>query len=521
MQDIANNRHVHDQAESVKGRDFQGSSAHYSARRWVHSGMLNSRYERSYPDCPLGKGGTGSAAFGLTRSGALGPPSGGNGGPGGSVYLTTSSQLSSLSTLRRRYIGGQGGNGSGDLRHGRRGEDILLTVPVGTVVREAERHGDAEKIREAEDRLGLDKEERRRRRWDRVFVTHPGVGIDETDYKQAETMLRRERRFTALTPTFEDEPPVLHDVGKTINEPILIARGGQGGLGNPFFTGVSNRRSSRIASRGLQPYDSNFELELKLLADVGLVGFPNAGKSTLLRGLTGRRAEVARYQFTTLNPQIGVVRVWDDGSWGGVDIASPAGEEGEGLVVEESWRERERDETARDRGEYEPLPRSDRIRARQNALETEGKQQKIEATRFTISDNPGLLPQASENVGLGHSFLRSIERSLALCYILDITRSDPASDLRVLRNELEAYKSGLSRKGAVVVLNKGDEVDEELGKLRLEHVLGAVTGQEAKMEVLVLSGKYGLGLEKLVRILVERLEVARRDEGRNISHMTL
>lgn len=377
---------------------------------------------------------------------------------------------------------------------------MVLTVPLGTVVREVKREGEAEKIWEEEEGLGLDKEERRRRRWERAFVTHPGLGVDEADYKEAETMLRRERRFSVVTPSFEEELAELHDVEREIKEPILLARGGQGGLGNPFFAGVSEHRAPRIASKGVQPHTSTYELELKLLADVGLVGFPNAGKSTILRGLTGRRAEVAGYEFTTLNPQVGVVRVWDDGSFGG-GVTSLGGDEGDRPVVEESWRERELDQAARDRGEYVPLPRTQR----------DG--QKVEATRFTISDNPGLLPQASENVGLGHSFLRSIERSLALCYVLDFTRPDPASDLLVLHGELEAYKSGLAKKGAVVVLNKGDEVDEELGRKRLVGVRKLVEGMEEKMEVLVLSGKYGLGLERLVDVLAKRVEEARKKEA--------
>ena len=374
---------------------------------------------------------------------------------------------------------------------------MLLTVPIGTVVRETKRQGEEEKTWEEEEELDLDKESRRRRRWERVFVTHPGMGMEERDYKEAETRLRRERRFSNTTPTFEEDPAVIHDVEKEMIEPVLLARGSQGGLGNPFFANVSEYRAPRIASRGFQPYSSTFDLELKLLADVGLVGFPNAGKSTLLRGLTGRRAEVAGYEFTTLNPQVGVVRVWDDGSWGG-----GVGEEGDGSIVEESWRERERDDAAREKGEYIPLPRGPRFR----------EKDQIEVSRFTISDNPGLLPHASDNIGLGHSFLRSIERSLALCFVLDITRPVPVSDLHVLRNELETYKAGLAEKGAVVLLNKGDEVDKAVGKERLESVQRAVKSLEGDMEVMVLSGKYGLGLGKLVKILAERLEVARRED---------
>jgi GTP-binding protein len=238
-----------------------------------------------------------------------------------------------------------------------------------------------------------------------------------------------------------------------------------------------------------------FSLELKLLADVGLVGFPNAGKSTILRALTGRKTEVAGYEFTTLNPQIGMVRVWDDGGWGG--------EEG---VVEESQVERDRESQARQRGDYVPTPKETRSSA--DGL-------RVERLRFTISDNPGLLPLASENVGLGHSFLRSIERSLALAYVLDLSRPHPAQDYGTLKRELEAYKPGLADKAAVVVLNKGDEVEEDVGRKRVQDVRDAVEGQG--MEVIVVSGKYGFGMAKLVELLSGRVQAARKSANEESS----
>jgi len=187
-------------------------------------------------------------------------------------------------------------------------------------------------------------------------------------------------------------------------------------------------------------------------------------------------------------------------------------------VVEETWKEREKDTEGRLTGEYAPLARAPRIRDQRNIEDVEGeglKEEKIESYRYTISDNPGLLPQAAENVGLGHSFLRSIERSLALAYVLDIARPNPEEDLLGLRGELETYKEGLAGKAAVVILNKGDEVDAEMGRVKVAAVRKAVAeleeGQGGRIKVLVLSGKYGLGLDKLVKIMGERVEEVRQE----------
>jgi GTP-binding protein len=423
------------------------------------------------------------------KSSSAGPPSGGNGGAGGDIYFTTSSHITSLASVPKRIRAGNGLNGQGSYKHGKRGADTVIQIPVGTVIKEISRESEAEKIRRDEAALEMEPEERLRVRRARVFIKHPTGEITEDDYHHAERLLAKEARAMGLHEAAQAKAKIEMDIERPLERPILISSGGLGGLGNPHFIDPSNpHRSARLASRGSTPPTITLALELKLIADVGLVGFPNAGKSTILRALTGRRAEVADYSFTTLNPQVGVVRVMDDGTWRS-DVK-------EGDVIDETWRERQRE---------------------QEALETYDEPVKpergdtVERVRFTMSDNPGLLPLASENYGLGHSFLRSIERSLALVYVLDMTRASPASDLRALQHELEVYKEGLADKAMMVVLNKADEVPEDVGRERLAELTSAVAGM-GKMEIVTVSAKYGLGMPKVVAGLAEYIERARAEQ---------
>lgn len=445
-----------------------------------------------------GTGGSGAAAFVPMKSSSIGPPSGGNGGPGGSVYVSTSPHLTSLISVTKRLRGGKGLNGLGSYQHGRRGADLIVQVPVGTVIKEMGRSDEDGEIARNEVLEGLNEEEKDRRRRERLFIKHPTADISEDDYRNAERHLYREGRVLTARPDSMPPPtstPIHIDIFKPLTEPILLSPGGQGGLGNPHFYNEQGR-PPRLASRGLTPPTLTLSFELKLLADVGLVGFPNAGKSTILRALTGRKAEVAGYQFTTLNPQIGVVRVCSEGGeWkGGMR---------EGQIVEETWKERQLEAEAREKETYwaptEHLPRSS---------------QSPELLRFTISDNPGLLPLASENYGLGHSFLRSIERSLALAYVLDLTRPNPGEDMMALRKELEAYKAGLSEKVRLVILNKEDglepfEIEEKAEGVR-NTLEGLKEGQEHVVEVVQVSARRTQGLKEVVKVLGKAVQEARR-----------
>lgn len=273
-----------------------------------------------------GDGGNGCSSFLREKFRPNGGPNGGDGGRGGNVYLETSESQQSLVdlTYTRFYQGEKGGNGQGKEMHGRAGADVVLTVPVGTVVRE----------RDTKNII--------------VDLAYPGMKF-------------------------------------------LIAEGGLGGRGNKRFASSTNR-APRECEVGFPGEEVEIELELKTIADIGLVGYPNAGKSTLLRALSAARPKVAPYPFTTLHPVVGVVE-FDD---------------------------------------YK---------------------------KMTIADIPGLIEGAHDNVGLGHEFLRHIERTKILAFVLDTAGVDgrtPWEDFETLKNELEMYMKGLSSRKSVVIANKMD-----------------------------------------------------------------
>ena len=218
---------------------------------------------------------------------------------------------------------------------------------------------------------------------------------------------------------------------------FVIAKGGRGGRGNSCFASSVNR-APRQKEDGLPGEERRIELELKLIADVGLVGFPNAGKSTLLGAVSHAHPKVAPYPFTTLHPVIGVVEFPD-------------------------------------------------------------------FSKLTIADIPGLIDGAHDNVGLGHSFLRHIERTKMLAYVLDMGGVDgrkPWEDLEHLRNELELYMKGLSKRPAVIVANKMD-LPESAENLEILLASGLVTN----MDVIPVSAGMGEDLGPLVAKLKAMLEL--------------
>jgi GTP-binding protein len=273
-----------------------------------------------------GKGGNGVVAWRREKFIPKGGPSGGNGGKGGSIYLETDNQIVSLQAYRnRRLLAADNGlAGGGNLRQGRSGEDLILKVPPGTLVKDI--------------------------RTDKVL-------FDLTEDKQT----------------------------------ILLCKGGRGGKGNNCFKSPTNQ-APNICTPGTEGESLEIELELKLIADVGLVGMPNAGKSTLMSKMTHLPVKIAPYPFTTLHPNLSYI-------------------------------------------------------------------QRPDASRILVADIPGLIENAHLNKGLGISFLRHIERSSALVFVIDISGiegRDPLEDYRVLQRELKAYRSTLLDKPFVIALNKID-----------------------------------------------------------------
>ncbi|KAI6022088.1 GTPase [Pisolithus marmoratus] len=518
-----------------------------------------------------GKGGNGCVAFHREKFKPMGPPSGGNGGRGSDVYILPTPALTTLSSVPRRVHGLPGGAGQGTWQHGRNAEPTVIRVPVGTVVKELG-YDDPRRAPdewEAEDEAfgELNNEDERKAAWrERRWVHYPrwqDENVERDTFKQAERAVWREdkerrwmRRRRYLDPLWLDLSTAVENeadarerdvdaplgVGKKEYLGHLVARGGAGGSGNPNFVSQTSR-SPKFATKGREGERITLSLELKILADVGLVGMPNAGKSTLLRALTGGRAktEVASYAFTTLNPIVGVIRVADDGTFEGELRGVKVFEE---TAIEE---ERESEKQLAEHADPPSFVLDDQERTSHSEPVVDQHPgypfDILESFRFTISDNPGLIAGASSNIGLGHSFLRSLERSHALVYVVDLAGDAPWDELRALRDELEAYLPEMSDKSRLVVANKADllvpegregHYDEEAvenakAKLRrLEEFVktemvilegGGTTGgidetgkrrSRRTMDVIPVSAKYGQNLKKVVLSMKGYVEEARR-----------
>ena len=490
-----------------------------------------------------GKGGDGCAAFHREKFKPFGPPSGGDGGRGGDVYILPTSELTTLSSVPKKIRGENGTHGQGTWQNGKSGPPLVIKVPVGTIVRQLP-WDDPRRAKdfwesEEESLHDLSASDKRDKMRDNRWVHYPlyqEANIARDSFKEAETAYYKQermrkyqnRRKMAAATIYLDldkeekfERPLNAPLGTRHQEPLghLIATGGLGGLGNPHFVSTDNR-SPKFATRGIEGERLTLSLELKLLADVGLVGIPNAGKSTLLRALTGGRAksEVASYAFTTLNPVVGIVRVAEDGTFEGSIAGSSVYDE---TLIEEQ-QERERLES----GEYATaLTRNQTTDEVSEYFDTPSRPghhfDLFEKFRFTIADNPGLIERASENVGLGHAFLRSMERSHVLVYVVDLSADAPWEELGILREELEKYQPGMSEKGCIVVANKADllasdddpvEIAKAKAKLKeLENYVKTkmVLSDGRQLDVIATAAKFSQNLTNVVVLMQKYVQEAR------------
>lgn len=321
-----------------------------------------------------------------------GPANGGDGGTGGSIYIQAVRGETSLHKVgRRREIrAGKGSNGRGKGKGGQRGEDVIIHVPVGTVVREVSRY---DPVAEEEERLQLSKitkpkdgdEVRGQWRRDR-WVLHPASSLSEYATMEFPPLPALRRSNLQI---LQPHAPISLDLSKPMDQPMLLAAGATGGRGNPHFVSSSMPRP-KFATKGEQGMSLILELELKLLADVGFVGQPNAGKSTLLRALSNSRTRVGNWQFTTLHPNIGT-------------------------VVLDNHHGRPYLEARRDTGDLR--------------------------TQISIADIPGLIQGAHLDRGLGLDFLRHVERAQVLAFVIDLAGGDAVQALKDLWCEIKEFET--------------------------------------------------------------------------------
>lgn len=362
-----------------------------------------------------GAGGSGCISFAREAYLPDGPPNGGDGGHGGNVYIQAVHGETSLHKLARmRFIRAtRGTNGQGSNKAGKRGEDVIITVPVGTVVREISREDpeaddefqrmarrsrvflpDAES--ESPEADGSGRRPPQGQQFDNPdidkWVLYPGISTSEKKKLFVPKLPRREKLYA------QPPAPIHLDLSRPTRRPILLAAGAIGGLGNPHFVSREVPRPL-LATKGDKAISMQIELELKLLADVGFVGLPNAGKSTLVRALTNSRARVGAWAFTTLQPNIGTV-VLDNNR---------------GRPLVKSYYRQDPDEL------------------------WEGDVDVRQRKRFTIADIPGLIEGAHLDKGLGIAFLKHVERAGVLAFVVDLSAGNAVDALKALWNEVGLY----------------------------------------------------------------------------------
>lgn len=328
-------------------------------------------------DVAAGNGGAGCASFRREKFIPFGGPNGGDGGRGGSIYATSDVNLNTLIDYRyaRRHVARNGEAGRGSDQFGAAGSDIVLRMPVGTIVRDAD----------------------------------TGEAVAEL-----------------LVP----------------GEKVLICKGGDGGFGNLHFK-TSTNRAPRQKTPGWPGEQKKLKLELRVLADVGLLGMPNAGKSTLIAAISNARPKIADYPFTTLHPNLGVVRVGPEQS-------------------------------------------------------------------FVVADIPGLIEGAAEGAGLGHQFLRHLQRTRLLLHVVDLApfddNVDPVAQAKAIVKELKKYDPALHAKPRWLVLNKVDMVDTDERAARVKDFVKRLRSKRPVFEISALTRE---GLEPLLKAIYKHVAASK------------
>ena len=317
-----------------------------------------------------GNGGNGAVSFHREKYVAAGGPDGGDGGRGGNVVFRADRNLSTLMDFKykRKYVARNGEDGKGANMSGRGAEDLVVRVPIGTVIKDAE--------------SGL----------------------------------------------------VIADISEE-NKDYIIAKGGKGGLGNQHFA-TPTHQIPRYAKPGFKGEEYNVTLELKLIADVGLIGFPNVGKSTLISTISSAKPKIANYHFTTLTPVLGVVRVDEEAS-------------------------------------------------------------------FVAADIPGIIEGASEGIGLGHDFLRHVERCRLLLHVVDVSGSEgrnPIDDFNLINTELVSFSEELAKRPQIAVANKADIATEE----QIEEFRAFC--EEQGIQLFVISAATRQGIDELPGVVFNELQ---------------
>ncbi len=334
--------------------------------------------DEAFIDIAAGDGGNGCSSFRHEKYKEFGGPDGGDGGRGGHVYALADVNLNTLVDFRytRKFEAQRGEHGKGSDMFGVKGDDIVLKMPVGTIISDAE---------------------------------------------------TGEVLFELLQP----------------GEQILIAKGGDGGFGNMRFKSAINR-APRHKTPGWPGERRNLKLELKVLADVGLLGMPNAGKSTLIAAISNARPKIADYPFTTLHPNLGVVRVGPEKS-------------------------------------------------------------------FVVADVPGLIEGASEGAGLGHQFLRHLQRTHLLLHVIDMApfddSIDPVAQAKAIVAELKKYDKALYDKPRWLVLNKLDMVPTDEREARVKDFVKRMRHKGPVFEISALTRE---GCEQLVHKIFDHIVATRQ-----------